>query len=42
MTLPHYRRLELDTLAVLCNGADVVDLSRDGSVPKRDIYPLLI
>ncbi|HHZ13224.1 MAG: HAD-IIB family hydrolase [Caldicoprobacterales bacterium] len=34
MTLPHYRRLELDTLAVLCNGADVVDLSRDGSVPE--------
>src|SRR5690554_851278 len=34
MTLPHYRRLELDTLAVLCNGADVVDLSKEGSVPE--------
>ena len=24
ITLPHYKRLELDTLTALCNGADLV------------------
>lgn len=35
MTLPHYQRLELDTPVALCNGADLVNLSEEGSVHFR-------
>lgn len=35
MTLPHYQRLGLDTPVALCNGADLVNLSEEGSAHFR-------
>ncbi|HZJ57588.1 MAG TPA: HAD hydrolase family protein [Clostridia bacterium] len=34
LTMPHYERLGLDTTAVLCNGADLVNLSGTGPDPQ--------